>query len=60
VQNSLQAPPGYPELLADLKRRIEVAQVRAAFAVSRELILLYWSIGRDILTRQGTEGWARR
>jgi DUF1016 N-terminal domain len=28
--------------------------------VSRELVLLYWSIGRDILARQGTEGWGTR
>jgi len=34
--------------------------VRAAFALSRELVLLYWSIGRDILTRQGSEGWGAR
>jgi hypothetical protein len=24
------------------------------------LILLYWSIGRDILLRQGTESWGTR
>jgi predicted nuclease of restriction endonuclease-like (RecB) superfamily len=34
--------------------------VRAALAVNRELVLLYWSIGRDILARQGTEGWGTR
>ena len=55
MEKSLQTPSGYPELLADLKNRIERAQVRAAFAVSRELVLLYWSIGSDILARQGTE-----
>jgi predicted nuclease of restriction endonuclease-like (RecB) superfamily len=60
VEKSLQTPSGYPELLQDLKSRIQNAQVRAAFAVSRELVLLYWSIGRDILTRQGAEGWGAR
>jgi predicted nuclease of restriction endonuclease-like (RecB) superfamily len=60
VEKSLQAPTGYPELLQELKGRIQNAQVRAAFAVSRELVLLYWSIGRDILARQGTEGWGTR
>jgi predicted nuclease of restriction endonuclease-like (RecB) superfamily len=58
--NSLQTPSGYPELLQELKSRIQNAQVRAAFAVSRELVLLYWSIGRDILARQGTEGWGAK
>ena len=33
------------------------AVVRAALAVNRELVLLYWSIGRDILTRQKEQGW---
>jgi hypothetical protein len=56
VEKSLQTPFGYPELLQELKGCIQNAQVRAAFAISRELVLLYWSIGRDILARQGTEG----
>jgi predicted nuclease of restriction endonuclease-like (RecB) superfamily len=60
VGKSLKIPSGYPELLLELKGRIQNAQVRAAFAVSRELVLLYWSIGRDILARQGTEGWGAR
>jgi DUF1016 N-terminal domain len=29
-------------------------------AVNQELILLYWSIGSDILVRQATEGWGAR
>ena len=32
----------YQTLLADLKQRIRTAQVRAALAVNRELVLLYW------------------
>jgi hypothetical protein len=60
VENSLQPPSGYPELLAELSTRIRSAQLRAAFAVSRELVLLYWSIGCEILVRQQTEGWGAR
>jgi hypothetical protein len=37
VKNSLQVPSGYPELLQELKSRIQNAQVRAAFAVSHGL-----------------------
>jgi hypothetical protein len=47
VKKSLQLPSGYHELLQELKGRIRTAQVRAGLAVSRELVLLYWSIGRD-------------
>lgn len=53
-------PPGYPELLQQLKQRIHASQVRAAMSVSREMVLLYWSIGRDILARQEAEGWGAR
>jgi hypothetical protein len=31
--------------------------VQAAFAVNRELILLYWSIGRDLSQRFAAEDW---
>jgi hypothetical protein len=48
-------PKGYEAFLRDLKQRIRSAQVRAAAAVNRELILLYWRIGRDVLDRQARE-----
>jgi hypothetical protein len=51
VPKILQLPPSYPELLQELKGRIRTAQIRAALAVNRELVLLYWSIGRDILAQ---------
>jgi predicted nuclease of restriction endonuclease-like (RecB) superfamily len=57
MANALQTPAGYAELLQELKARIHAAQVRAAQAVSHELVLLYWSIGKDISERFGREGW---
>jgi predicted nuclease of restriction endonuclease-like (RecB) superfamily len=60
VPKSLQLPSGYPELLQELKTRIRTAQVRAAFAVSRELVLLYWSIGQDLASRFAAEGWGAK
>lgn len=53
-------PEGYEEFLADLKQRIRTAQVRAALSVNRELVLLYWGVGRSILARQADEGWGTR
>ena len=47
----------YAALLASIKQRIQTAQVRAAVAVNQELVVLYWGIGREILTRQKQEGW---
>jgi predicted nuclease of restriction endonuclease-like (RecB) superfamily len=58
---SLTPPPeGYAEWLADLKGRIHGAQQRATLAVNRELVLLYWHIGRDILERQAGQGWGAK
>lgn len=54
------SPEGYEDFLRDLKERIRSAQVRAVFAVNRELILLYWRIGRDILERQNRAGWGAK
>lgn len=50
----------YETFLTDLKVRIRSAQVRAALAVNRELVLLYWQIGRDILARQRQQGWGAK
>jgi predicted nuclease of restriction endonuclease-like (RecB) superfamily len=47
----------YQDLLARLKSQIRTAQVRAAVAVNQELVLLYWGIGNEILTRQREDGW---
>lgn len=47
---------GYTGWLAELKARIHSAQQRAALAVNRELVLLCWQIGRDILDRQARDG----
>jgi len=53
-------PGGYAPLLADLKARVRTAQVKAALSVNRELVLLYWHIGREILQAQKAEGWGTK
>lgn len=55
-----QAPEGYSDWLTELKLKIHNAQQRATLAVNRELILLYWQIGRDILARQAKQGWGAK
>ena len=53
-------PEGYTDWLQSLKTRIHSAQQRATLAVNRELVLLYWQIGRDILARQASQGWGAK
>ncbi|MEX3937256.1 YhcG family protein [Paraburkholderia phymatum] len=50
----------YRNWLAELKQRVEQARQRAAMSVNRELVTLYWQIGRDILERQQRQGWGAR
>ncbi|MGA2261323.1 MAG: PDDEXK nuclease domain-containing protein [Acidobacteriota bacterium] len=49
--------PDYPIFLAALEERILQARTSAARAVNRDLVLLYWDIGRGIVEKQQTAGW---
>lgn len=42
----------YRKFVASLKSRIRSAQIKGAIAVNRELVRLYWEIGRDIAEKQ--------
>ena len=44
--------PAYRQFIEDLKTRVVSARISAARAVNRELILLYWDIGRGIVEKQ--------
>ncbi|ABA24106.1 Protein of unknown function DUF1016 [Trichormus variabilis ATCC 29413] len=59
-QGSTSDTVGYEDFLVDLKTRISNAQLRAVVAVNKELVLLYWQIGRDILHRQQQQGWGAK
>ena len=50
-------PDSYGALLREIKERIRSAQYAALRAVNRELINLYWDIGRLIVERQSGETW---
>ncbi len=50
----------YLALLRDLKKKIQEAQIRAVTTVNRELVFLYWEIGKNILNRQSKEGWGSK
>ncbi len=53
-------PPDYLSFLEDVKSRIRTARIRSMLAASREMILLYWEIGRMILGRQSEQGWGAK
>jgi len=52
-------PEDYGSLLIEVKERIRAGQYQALRAVNKELIGLYWDIGRMIARRQEYEGWGK-
>ncbi|MBX3289594.1 MAG: DUF1016 family protein [Acidobacteria bacterium] len=50
----------YAEFISELKADIGRTRVRAALAVNRELVLLYWRIGNGILAKQKDFGWGAK
>lgn len=53
-------PDGYIEWVKDIKERIRSAQQKTVFAANSAMITMYWQIGRDILERQGRQGWGSK
>jgi predicted nuclease of restriction endonuclease-like (RecB) superfamily len=53
---SKQLPDDYTALLAEVKGRIRSAQYEALKAVNKEMVALYWDIGKLIVERQNREG----
>lgn len=53
------SPPHYGQLLTELKQRILTAQHAALKAVNKELITLYWDIGKMIAGQQEQQGWGK-
>jgi predicted nuclease of restriction endonuclease-like (RecB) superfamily len=49
----------YGALLADIKTRVRAAQYAALRAVNKELVGLYWDIGRIISERQQSRTWGK-
>lgn len=49
----------YTSWLGEVKSRIQAARTKAALSVNREMILLYWDIGRGIIEKQEELGWGK-
>jgi hypothetical protein len=53
-------PSDYGQFVADIKARVRAAQIRAGLSANRELLVLYWDLGRMTLDRQKAEGWGAK
>jgi predicted nuclease of restriction endonuclease-like (RecB) superfamily len=50
-------PAAYATMWRAIKTRIRTAQLKATLSANREMILLYWDVGRMVSERQDREGW---
>ena len=55
-----KSPVDYAPLLADIKSRVQAARIKAGLAANRELLVLYWDIGRLISEAQRTKGYGKQ
>jgi predicted nuclease of restriction endonuclease-like (RecB) superfamily len=53
------SPIQYGKFLQAIRQRIQNSRMMAYRAVHKELIDLYWDIGREITQRQEREGWGK-
>jgi predicted nuclease of restriction endonuclease-like (RecB) superfamily len=53
-------PADYAAWLLSLKEQIRRSRVKAGLAVNKELVILYWRIGKEILERQAAQGWGTK
>lgn len=47
----------YHKLLKDIKAYISTTRVKAALSLNKEVIHLYWQIGKQLIERQGESHW---
>jgi len=59
MPKKISIPEDYKKTFEGIKTRIRSTQYEALKAVNRELIALYWDIGRIIVSRQQGGGWGK-
>ncbi len=47
----------YAEVLADLKKQVREAQIKAILSANKELLKLYWYIGKILTEKQAKNSW---
>ena len=57
MTNDIVRSEDYRSFIAELKARVQAAQIKAAVAVNRELLLLYWDLGKMLTERLALSDW---
>ena len=56
----IQVNRDYQRFIEDLKTRVRKAQLRASLSVNKELVMLYWRIGKEIHERKQSLEWGAK
>ena len=59
LKKNQPVPADYGALLVAVKERVRAAQYQALKVVNKELVGLYWDIGRMIVGRQADDSWGK-
>lgn len=57
MAQNLSVDKQYKKWIVELKDRIRTTQIKAAMTVNRELLNLYWELGREICEKQEKANW---
>ncbi len=55
--NEIVPKADYRQWITSIKTRVQTARIKAAVAVNRELLELYWFLGEQILEKQASARW---
>ena len=58
-QTTQPTSPAYQALVADMTARVHLGQLTAFRAVNKELIDMYWDLGKMIVERQQQYAWGK-
>ena len=57
--SNIQSQTQYSDFVLSIKQRILQSQYEALKSVNKELIALYWDIGKSIVEKQDAFGWGK-
>ncbi len=61
IADNLSAmPENYKRFIRDLKAKIQKERLQSILSANSAMILMYWDIGKAILTQQKAEGWGAK
>ena len=57
MREMIRKTADYADWLRELKARYQSAQIQASVSVNREMLIFYWSLGRDIVEKDAENTW---